>query len=103
MLFKYNKIFYIFLLYLYIEGTNDFVYNLYTSFTLNKRSRRNYMLTMGTCFRSFKNILTMKYIIHFKEKLVLLKKPTAEYDFINEEYWNIFVKNRLSGELQVHM
>ena len=80
------------LLYLYIYGTNDFVYNLYTSFALNKISRRNFMLTMGTCYQSFKNMLIVKYILSFKDKPNLLKKPPAEYEFIDED-WNIFVKN----------
>ena len=61
------------------------------------------MLTMGTCFRSFKNMLTTKYILPFKDKSELLKKPLAEYDFIDDEDWNIFVKNCLSNEFQVHM
>ena len=61
------------------------------------------MLTMGTCFRSFKIMLIVKYIIPFKDKFELLKKPPAKYDFIDEEDWNIFVKNHLLDEFQVHM
>ena len=74
----------------------------HTSFTLNKR-RRNCMLTMEAYFRSFKNMLTMKYILPFKDKSKLLKKPPTEYDFIDEENWNIFVINHSSDEYQVHM
>ena len=61
------------------------------------------MLTMGTCFQSFKNMLTAKYIISFKDKLELLKKPPTEYNFIDEEDWNIFVKNCLSDKFYLHM
>ena len=61
------------------------------------------MLTMRNWFCSFKNMLTMKYIIPFKDKLELLKKPPIDYNFIDEEDWNIFVKNHLSDEFQVCM
>ncbi|RVW24553.1 hypothetical protein CK203_090862 [Vitis vinifera] len=66
------------------------------AFTLDKKSRRNCMLTLGKCFRSFKNTLTVKHILPFKDEPELLKKPPAEYHFIDDEDWNIFVKNRLS-------
>ena len=58
------------------------------------------MLTMRTCFQSFKNTLTVKYIISFKDKLDL---PPTEYDIIDEEDWNIFVKKHLSDKFQLHM
>ena len=45
-------------------------------------------------------MMTVKYILPFKDKPELLKKPPTEYDFIDEEYWNIFVKNRLLDEFQ---
>ena len=61
------------------------------------------MLTMGTCFLSFKNMLIVKYIFSFKDKSECLKKPPTEYDFIDEEDWNFFVKSCLSNEFQVHM
>ena len=51
------------------------------------------MLAMGTCYQSFKNMLIVKYILSFKDKPNLLKKPPVEYEFIHEEDWNIFVKN----------
>ncbi|RVW13297.1 hypothetical protein CK203_103428 [Vitis vinifera] len=38
------------------------------SFTLDSKSMRNCMLTMGKCFRSFKNMLTVKYVIPFKNQ-----------------------------------
>ncbi|KAL6350674.1 hypothetical protein AAG906_028127 [Vitis piasezkii] len=56
--------------------------------TMTKKSRRNCMLTLGKCFQSFKNTLT------------LLKKPPAKYHFIDDEDWNIFVRNRLSEKFQ---
>ena len=43
------------------------------------------MKSMGRCFRSFKNMLTAKYIIPFKDQLELLKKPPVEYSFIEDE------------------
>ena len=61
------------------------------------------MLTLGKCFRSFKNLLTMKYIIPFKYEPELLKKPPVECNFIDDEDWNTFVKNRLSEKFQVHI
>ena len=51
------------------------------------------MLTLGKCFRSFKNLLTMKYIIPFKYEPELLKKPPVECNFIDDEDWNTFVEN----------
>ncbi|RVW62898.1 hypothetical protein CK203_059763 [Vitis vinifera] len=71
------------------------------AFTLDKKSRRNCMLTLGKCFRSFKNTLTVKHILPFKDEPELLKKPPVEYHFINDEYWNIFVENRLSKKFQL--
>ncbi|RVW29137.1 hypothetical protein CK203_102561 [Vitis vinifera] len=38
------------------------------AFTLDKKSRRNCMLTLGKCFRSFKNTLTVKHILPFKDE-----------------------------------
>ncbi|RVW75827.1 hypothetical protein CK203_055115 [Vitis vinifera] len=70
------------------------------AFTLDKKSRRNCMLTVGKCFRSFKNTLTVKHILPFKDEPELLKKPPTEYHFIDDEDWNIFVKNRLSEKFQ---
>ena len=61
------------------------------------------MLTLGKCFQSFKNLLTMKYIIPFKYEPELLKKPQVECNFIDDEDWNTFVKNRLSEKFQVHI
>ena len=61
------------------------------------------MLTLGKCFRSFKNTLTVKHILPFKDEPELLKKPLAEYHFIDDEDWNIFVKNRLSEKFQVQI
>ena len=61
------------------------------------------MLTLGKCFRSFKNTLTVKHILPFKDELEFLKKPPAEYHFIDDEDWNIFVKNRLSKKFQVQI
>ncbi|RVW24082.1 hypothetical protein CK203_091324 [Vitis vinifera] len=71
------------------------------AFTLDKKNRRNCMLTLGKCFRSFNNMLTMKHILPFKDEPKLLKKPPAEYHFIDDEDWNIFVKNRLSEKFQM--
>ncbi|KAL6333211.1 hypothetical protein AAG906_028394 [Vitis piasezkii] len=70
------------------------------AFTLDKKSRRNCMLTLGKCFRSFKNTLTVKHILPFKDEPEFLKKPPAEYHVIDDEDWNIFVKNRLSEKFQ---
>ena len=61
------------------------------------------MLTLGKCFRSFKNTLTMKHILPFKDEPKLLKKPPTDYHFIDDEDWNIFVKNRLSENFQVQI
>ncbi|RVW78576.1 hypothetical protein CK203_049758 [Vitis vinifera] len=60
------------------------------AFTLDKKSRRNCMLTLGKCFRSFKNTLTVKHILPFKDEPELL--------YIDDEDWNIFVKNRNIGK-----
>ncbi|KAL6319865.1 hypothetical protein AAG906_036935 [Vitis piasezkii] len=62
------------------------------SFTLDSKSRTNCMLTMDKCFRSFKNMLTIKYVIPFKDQLNVLKKPPIEYNFIKDEDWTMFVK-----------
>ena len=79
----------------------NFFNNLQTSFTLDKRSRRNCMRTIGRSFRTFKNYLTVNHIIPFKDEPEMLKKPPAEYSFIEDEDWNIFVKDRLSNAFQV--
>ena len=41
-------------------------------------------------------MLIVKHILPFKDELELLKKPAVEYHYIDDEDWNIFVKNRLS-------
>ena len=61
------------------------------------------MLMMGKCFRSFKNMLIVKYVIPFKDQLEVLKKPPIEYIFIEDEDWAIFVKERLSERFQVNL
>ena len=45
----------------------------------------------------------MKYIIPFKYEPELLKKPPVECNFIYDEDWNTFVKNRLFEKFQVHI
>ncbi|RVW90347.1 hypothetical protein CK203_045741 [Vitis vinifera] len=55
---------------------------------------------MGKCFRSFKNMLAVKYVIPFKDQPEVLKKPPIEYIFIEDEDWTIFVKERLSKRFQ---
>eukprot|EP00261_Vitis_vinifera_P021375 XP_010652578.2 PREDICTED: uncharacterized protein LOC104879870 [Vitis vinifera] len=71
-----------------------------TVFSLNHKSRRNCMLTMGKCFRSFKNLLTVKYILPFEDQPELLKRPPIQYTFIEDEDWTIFVKDRLSDNFK---
>ena len=61
------------------------------------------MLTMGKCFRSFKNMLTVKYVIPFKDQSEVLKKPPMEYIFIEDEDWTIFVNDRLFKRFQVNL
>ncbi|RVX13376.1 hypothetical protein CK203_021010 [Vitis vinifera] len=50
---------------------------------------------------SIENTLTVKHILPFKDEPELLKKPPTEYHFIDDEDWNIFVKNRLSEKFQM--
>ncbi|XP_034697194.1 uncharacterized protein LOC117923048 [Vitis riparia] len=59
------------------------------------------MLTMGKCFRSFKNLLTVKYILPFEDQPELLKRPPIQYTFIEDEDWTIFVKDRLSDNFKM--
>ena len=61
------------------------------------------MLTMDKCFRSFKKMLTIKYVIPFKDQLNVLKKPPIEYNFIKDEDWTMFVKERSSKKFQVNL
>ncbi|KAL6345336.1 hypothetical protein AAG906_015819 [Vitis piasezkii] len=51
-----------------IQVKNKLWDTIEASFTLDSKSRRNCMLTMGKCFRSFKNMLTVKYVIPFKDQ-----------------------------------
>ena len=59
------------------------------------------MQTIGICSRSFKNMLIVKYVMPFKHQPERLKKPPPEYNFIEDEDWTIFVKERLSERFQV--
>ena len=59
------------------------------------------MLTIGKCFWSFKNMLTMKYILPFKDQPKLLKKLAIQYIFIEDEDWTMFVKDRFSDRFKV--
>ncbi|KAL6315985.1 hypothetical protein AAG906_014910 [Vitis piasezkii] len=51
-----------------IQAKNNLWDTIEASFTLDSKSRRNCMLTMGKCFQSFKNMLTVKYVIPFKDQ-----------------------------------
>ncbi|RVW63381.1 hypothetical protein CK203_060588 [Vitis vinifera] len=51
-----------------IQVKNNLWDTIEASFTLESKSRRNCMLTMGKCFQSFKNMLTVKYVIPFKDQ-----------------------------------
>ncbi|KAL6340633.1 hypothetical protein AAG906_010541 [Vitis piasezkii] len=68
-----------------IQVKNNLWDTIEASFTLDSKSRRNCMLTMGKCFRSFKNMLTVKYVIPFKDQVEVLKKPPIEYICIEDE------------------
>ena len=61
------------------------------------------MLTIGKCFLSFKSMLTVKYILPFKDHPELLKRPPIKYTFIRDEEWTIFVKDRLSENFKVKL
>ena len=61
------------------------------------------MLTIGKCFWSFKSMLTVKYILPFKDQPKLLKIPPIKYTFIRDEEWTMFVKDRLSENFKVKL
>ena len=61
------------------------------------------MLTIGKCFRSFKSMLTVKYILPFKDHPKLLKRPPIKYTFIRDEEWTMFIKDRLSENFKVKL
>ena len=61
------------------------------------------MLTIGKCFRSFKSMLTVKYILPFKDQPELLKRPPIKYTFIWDEEWTMFVKDRLFENFKVKL
>ena len=61
------------------------------------------MLTIGKWFWSFKSMLTVKYILPFKDQPELLKKPPIKYTFIWDEEWTMFVKDRLSENFKVKL
>ena len=61
------------------------------------------MLTIGKCFLSFKSMLTVKYILPFKDHPELLKRPPIKYTFIRDEEWTMFVKDRLSENFKVKL
>ena len=60
------------------------------------------MLTMSNCFQLFKNMLTVKFILPFKDQLEVLKKPPIKYSFIEDKAWTVFVKERLPSRFQVN-
>ena len=61
------------------------------------------MLTIGKCFRSFKSMLTVKYILPFKDQPELFKRPLIKYTFICDEEWTMFVKDRLSKKFKAKL
>ena len=83
------------------EVTNMYTINVQGVFSLNHKCRRNCMLTIGKCFQSFKNMLTVKYILPFKDQPEFLKKPPIQYIFIEDEDWTMFVKDLLSNSFKV--
>ena len=61
------------------------------------------MLTISKSFCTFKNKLTVKHILPFKDRHELQKKPPIQYSFIEDEDWTIFVKHRLSDSFKVEL
>ncbi|KAL6329814.1 hypothetical protein AAG906_037526 [Vitis piasezkii] len=49
---------------------------------------------------NIENMLTVKYILPFKDQPELLKKPPIQYIFIEDEDWTMFVKDRLSDRFK---
>ncbi|RVW60630.1 hypothetical protein CK203_048850 [Vitis vinifera] len=64
------------------------------SFTLDGKSMRNCMLTMGKCFRSFKNMLTMVATGYTKiiDRNILWKKAMEKKDGTYDEVFILVVK-----------
>ncbi|RVW42076.1 hypothetical protein CK203_093330 [Vitis vinifera] len=47
------------------------------------------------------SMLTVKYILPFKDQPELLKRPPIKYTFIRDEEWTMFVKDRLSENFKM--
>ncbi|KAA0037125.1 putative serine/threonine-protein kinase nek2 [Cucumis melo var. makuwa] len=70
------------------------------AFIIDNRSRKSILKTARTAFRQFKHWLTKKYILPFKNKPELLKRPPYMYSYIDQKQWKEFDKRKLQQERQ---
>ncbi|KAL0548993.1 hypothetical protein IC582_013472 [Cucumis melo] len=72
------------------------------AFIIDNRSRKSILKTARTAFRQFKHWLTKKYILPFKNKPELLKRPPYMYSYIDQKQWKEF-KNIPSEESELDL
>lgn len=70
-------------------------------FEVDRRMRHTVLQSSGKKFRTFKNMLTRKFIRPFKDEPSCLAHPPEKYSYIEQSSWDAFVQQRLSEEFQV--
>ena len=71
-------------------------------FIVHPNSKKQVFQALGSAFRNFKYLLTIKYILPHKHNRKRLKRPPFQYSHIPQNVWDKFVNSRLSTEFEVN-
>ncbi|KAE8649268.1 uncharacterized protein LOC105435199 isoform X1 [Cucumis sativus] len=69
-------------------------------FILDPKSKKSILQNVRICFSGFKLRLTTTYVLSLKDDVENLKRPPAEYSFIDEDHWDEFVASRLKEDFE---
>ncbi|KAF9597110.1 hypothetical protein IFM89_015939 [Coptis chinensis] len=83
-----------------LYGWEVYLFVTQIRFDIDIRYRKSVLKSFGVRWRTFKNMLTVKYIMPFKDDPEALSKPPAKYKLIKKADWDAFVKLRLTEEFQ---
>lgn len=71
------------------------------AFEIAPESKKLVMKSAGAKWREFKSRLTTAFVLPFIDDLEKLKKPPAEYNFLEKADWDEFVQSRLEPNFLV--
>lgn len=71
------------------------------AFTIPSSAKKLVLQSAGARWREFKSRLTTNYVLPYREDPVMLAYPPADYSFIEQSHWDLFVADRTSEEFLV--